>query len=245
VAQKKTRYAARITWQKSGFIHASTIFLAVAALATLAAGCGHAVDGRKVLLQSEVAVNKVPSFRARIETFGSFAKRTDAQYDCGHSVSHYIENDENLQRKIEYVQTQWTLFSRLVGTERWNAVRQSPDLGVCGRLRNGEPIGQVPVRLFSADEGRIVPPFFYYANETTPTTITPAGNEVIEGDYCDIWKIQDRDQAFPLHTIWIGAEDRLPRKYLEGEPDNPQGVVTYSDYGASFAIDVPPDPFVR
>jgi hypothetical protein len=238
-------HGTRTTRNRRGLRHSGTLFLALTALAILVAGCGRAVDGRKVFLQSELAVNKVQSFRARIETFGSFAKRTDAQYDCGHSVSHYIENDENLQRKIECVQTQWIQFSRLVGTERWNAVRQSPDLGVCNRLRNGEPLGQVPVRLFSADEGRIVPPFFYYANETTPTTITPAGKEVIEGHYCDIWKIQDRDPAFPMHTIWIGAEDRLPRKYLEGEPENPRGVVTYSDYGASFTIDVPPDTFAR
>jgi hypothetical protein len=230
---------------RRGCRYPENLFLALTALATLVAGCGHAVDGRKILLQSEVAVNKVQSFRARIETFGSFPRRTDAVYDCGRSVSYYIENDEKLQRKIEYVQTQWILFSRVFGTERWNAVRQSVDLGVCNRLRGGALIGQVPVRLFAADEGRILPPFFYYANETVPTTITPAGNEVIEGDYCDIWKVHDGDAAFPLHTIWIGAEDRLPRKYLEGEPDNPQGVVTYSDYGASFKIEVPPDPFVR
>ena len=111
--QRYLWHGARTTRNRRGLHHPGTLFLAVTALAILVAGCGHAVDGRKVLLQSEVAVNKVQSFRARIETFGSFARRTDAQYDCGHSVSHYIENDENLQRKIEYVQTQWIQFSRL------------------------------------------------------------------------------------------------------------------------------------
>jgi hypothetical protein len=41
------------------------------------------------------------------------------------------------------------------------------------------------------------------------------------------------------------VEDGLPRKYLEGEPDNPQGRVTYSDYNTKIPIEVPPDPFAR
>jgi hypothetical protein len=41
------------------------------------------------------------------------------------------------------------------------------------------------------------------------------------------------------------VEDGLARKYLEGEVDNPQGVVTYSDYNTNIPIEVPPDPFVR
>jgi hypothetical protein len=32
---------------------------------------------------------------------------------------------------------------------------------------------------------------------------------------------------------------------VEGELDSPRGMVAYSDYGAHFDIDVPPNPFAR
>lgn len=221
------------------------VFFAAISLVSLLAGCQHAVDGRRVFLQSEVALDKVQFFRAHIESYGLGTVATDAQYDCDRPVFHYIETDQRLNRKLEYIQTQPILFSReLPASSNWNALRQPNDLGVCERLRNGGQLGQVPSRLFSADQGRILPPFFYYANETG-AVITPMGEEAIDGVYCEIWKVSDRDSAFPLHTIWIGAEDRLPRKYVEGQLDSPRGMVTYSDYGAHFDIDVPPNPFSR
>jgi hypothetical protein len=220
-------------------------FLAAVPLVFLIAGCRHPVDGRRVLLQSEVAVDKVLSFRAHIKSYGIGTVITDAQYDCDRFVSHYIETDERLNRKIEYIQTQWYVFSRSVQDNpgKWNAVFHAPNEGPCQRIHaGGGAEGQS--RLFSADQGRILPPFFYYANEFGTVVITPMGNEAIDGVYCEIWKVSDNGLA-PLHSIWIAAEDRLPRKYVEGELDNPQGIVTYSDYGAHFDIDVPPDPFVR
>jgi hypothetical protein len=248
VIQKKLRRVARITPRRRGLCGASTLFFAIAALTTFVAGCSHGNDGRKAFLKSEVAVNKVQSFRAKIDIYGYFAVHTDAEYDCSRSVAHYIDNNPRLNRKIEYIQTPSITFSRAAGTERWNAVRQPAGLSVCERLRNGASIPHGSPRLFTGDQGRIVPPFFYYANEPTGAsgaTITPMGNEVVDGDYCDVWKIHDNDSAFPLHTIWIAVEDGLPRKYLEGEPDNPQGLVTYSDYNTKIPIEVPPDPFAR
>ncbi|MGC2766960.1 MAG: hypothetical protein WB607_15740, partial [Candidatus Acidiferrum sp.] len=49
----------------------------------LLAGCQHTVDGRRVFLQSEVALDKVQFFRAHIESYGLGTVATDAQYDCG------------------------------------------------------------------------------------------------------------------------------------------------------------------
>src|SRR5580704_2178073 len=242
---KRLRHGARISQQQRG-LNASTLLLAT--LATLVAGCSQGNNGRKAFLKSEVAVNKVQSFRAKIDIYGPFAVHTDAEYDCSRSVAHYIDNNPKLNRKIEYIQTPTLTFSRAAGTERWNAVRQPAGLSVCERLRNGASIPHGSPRLFTGDQGRIVPPFFYYANEppgSSGATITSLGNEVVDGDYCDVWKIHDRDGAFPLHTIWIAVEDGLARKYLEGEVDNPQGVVTYSDYNTNIPIEVPPDPFVR
>jgi hypothetical protein len=120
---------------------------------------------------------------------------------------------------------------------------RSKKLRHCARI--SRQLREVVLPAIRAASSRL---FSINANEPTGAsgaTITPMGNEVIDGDYCDVWKIHDNDSAFPLHTIWIAVEDGLPRKYLEGEPDNPQGLIVYSDYNTDIPIEVPPDPFAR
>jgi hypothetical protein len=94
--------------------------------------------------------------------------------------------------------------------------------------------------LFSAEQGDIIPPFFFLANKRYPPKIEQIGKEPIDAVDCEIWKV-DEGSGFTLRTIWIGVEDRLPRKYVAGEIANPLGAVTFSNYGQRFDFEVPPE----
>jgi hypothetical protein len=224
--------------------------VAVVGVAFLTAGCKHAPDGRKVLLQSEVAVDNVRSFRAHIEilagrvTMGG-KTTTDAEYDCDRLVSHYVVLQEQLDRQIEYIRTRSTIFSRDLqnGPIEWNAARNPAGVEPCQRLQYGQSWDPSD-NLFSAERGDILPPFFFFANKRYPANIQQTGKESIEGVDCEIWKV-DEGSGYQLHTIWIGVEDRLPRKYVAGEIANPLGAVTFSDYGQRFDFEVPPEVLTR
>lgn len=202
------------------------------------AACNRAPDPQRVLIQSEVAIDKVVSFRAHIETHTFGVITTDAEYECDRSLAHYVESNERLNRRIEYILAGGTRFTRQLSdpVSNWSH-DQNAFWTVCDRLKQGgQDAG--PERILNAQDGRLLPPFFYYANESG-AEIVRIGRESFNGVDCEVWRVKDRVHAFPLHTIWIGVADRLPRKYIEGEPENPQGVVTYSDYGERFGLDVP------
>jgi hypothetical protein len=120
----------------------------------------------------------------------------------------------------------------------WNAERRPANLRACTRLLDGSDRKKMGVRYFSADQERILPPFSLYATEDR-ATITPLGNEVVDGVYSEIWKVEDKALTIPLHTIWIGTIDRLPTKYVEGDLAKPRGTVTFSGYGEQFDIQLP------
>lgn len=225
-----------------------TMALAVVGVAFLTVGCKHARDGRRVLLQSEVAIDNVRSFRAHIEilagrvTLGG-KTTTDAEYDCDRFVSHYVVQQEQLNRQTEYIRTRSTIFWRDLKNGRlaWTAVRNPDPVGVgpCQRVQHGQPWDPSD-NLFSAEQGDIIPPFFFYANKVYPAKIEQTGTEPLDAVDCEIWKV-DEGTGFTPHTIWIGVDDRLPRKYVAGETANPLGTVTFSDYGRRFDFEVPPE----
>jgi hypothetical protein len=72
-----------------------------------------------------------------------------------------------------------------------------------------------------------------YATEDE-ATITPVGNEVVEGVSREVWKVEDKTRTIPLHAIWIGTIDRLPTKYVKGDLVKPRGTVTFSGHGDQF-----------
>ena len=226
-----------------------SLALAVVGVVFLTVGCKRAPDGRKVLLQSEVAVDNVRSFRAHIEILAgrvstSGKTTTDAEYDCDRFVSHYVVRQEQLNHQIEYIRTRSTTFSRDLenGPITWNAARNSTGIKPCQRLQYGQSWDPSD-NLFNAD-GDILPPFFFFANKRHPANIQQTGKESIEGVDCEIWEV-DEGSGYQLHMIWIGVEDRLPRKYVAGEIANPLGTVTFSDYGQRFDFEVPPEVLTR
>lgn len=228
------------------FRSALPLAIAVVGVAFLTVGCKHAPDGRKVLLQSEVAVDNVRSFRAHIEilagrvTMGG-KTTTDAEYDCDRFVAHYVVWQEQLNQRMEYIRTRSTIFRRDLQSGRmaWTAVSNPVGVGPCQRLQYGQS-WDPSANLFSAEQGDIIPPFFFLANKRYPPKIEQIGKEPIDAVDCEIWKV-DEGSGFTLRTIWIGVEDRLPRKYVAGEIANPLGAVTFSNYGQRFDFEVPPE----
>ena len=212
------------------------------AVALLCFGCSRkpAVDGRKIFLQSETELNKVRSFRAHIVTDEDGGMVTDVQYQCDRGIAHYIETKENPASKTEFIATDTLLFRRAadVADANWSGERRASNLRVCTRLLNGGQLGKMGVRFFSPDQERILPLFANYAHEDA-VTITPMGNEVVDGVSSEIWKVEDNALFIPLHTVWIGTLDRLPTKYVEGDLAKPRGTVTFSGYGEQFDIQVP------
>jgi len=207
---------------------------------TFCSACRTTTDGRKVLLQSEVAVHQVKSFRAHIETEMLGTTVTDAEYDCGQFLAHYVESNERLNTKVERIDTALLRYIRNPSDSRWVPVNDRVLESVCDRIRDGgQWIGDQ--RLFSADQGRIIPPFFFYANERG-AVITKTGSETLDGVECEVWSVKDQQWPNPVHTIWIGAADRLPRKYVEYNQNKAVGTVTYSDYGQPMPIEVPSKP---
>jgi len=216
-----------------------TLWASVFVVLTFCSACQKAVDGRKVFLQSEVAVHQVKSFRAHIKTEGLGSTVTDAEYDCGQFLAHYVELHEQQNATIERIDTAGLRYVHNPDGS-WTSVRDLVPESVCGRIRDGgQWIGQE--RYFSADQGRIIPPFFFYANEQE-AVITKTGSETLDGVECEVWNVKDRQWSRSLHTVWIGAADRLPRKYVEYGQDSLLGTVTYSDYGQHMEIEVPTKP---
>ena len=220
------------------------VALTVIGAGVLTVGCKRAPDGRKVLLQSEVAVDSVQSFRAHIEimagrvTIGG-KTTTDAEYDCDRFVSHYVVRQEQLNQQIEYIRTRSTLFRRDLQSGRmaWTSVSNPVGVGPCQRLQSGQSWNPAD-NLFSAEQGDIIPPFYFFANKRYPPKIEQIDKEPIDGVDCEIWTVNE-GSGFTPHTIWIGVEDRLPRKYVAGEAPNPLGTVTFSGYGQRFDFEVP------
>jgi hypothetical protein len=212
----------------------------VFAVSCFASGCKPAVDGRKIFLQSEAELNKVRSFRAHIVTGEDGGMATDVQYQCDKGIAHYLETKENPAGKTEFIATETLLFHRSADALdlMWNAEHRPANLRPCGRLLNGPDPKKMGVRYFSADQERILPPFSLYAHEDA-ATITPMGNEVVDGVSSEIWKVEDKALTIPLHTVWIGTIDRLPTKYVEGDLAKPRGTVTFSGYGEQFDIQLP------
>ena len=136
--------------------------------------------------------------------------------------------------------TDTQLFRRSANTPdaNWSGERRASNLRVCTRLLNGGQLGKMGVRFFSPDQERILPLFAYYAHEDA-ATITPMGNEVVDGVSSEVWKVEDKALFIPLHTVWIGTLDRLPTKYVEGDLAKPRGTVTFSGYGEQLDIQVP------
>jgi hypothetical protein len=215
--------------------------LAVVA-ALLCFGCSRkpAVDGRKIFLQSETELNKVRSFRAHIVTGEDGGMVTDVEYQCDKGVAHYLETKTNPPAKTEFIATETLLFHRSADTldVMWNAEHRPANLRACARLLNGPDTKKMGVRYFSADQERILPPFSQYAHEDA-ASITPMGNEVVDGVSSEIWKVEDKALFIPLHTVWIGTIDRLPTKYVEGDVAKPRGTVTFSGWGEQFEIQLP------
>jgi hypothetical protein len=212
------------------------------AAAVLCCGCSRKpqIDGRKIFLQSEAELHKVRSFRAYIVTGEDGGMVTDAQFQCDKSIAHYLETKDNPPSKTEFIATETVLFHRSADTLDviWNAERRPANLRACTRLLDGPDRKKMGVRYFSADQERILPPFSLYATEDG-ATITPMGNEVVDGVSSEIWKVEDKALTIPLHTIWIGTIDRLPTKYVEGDLAKPRGTVTFSGYGDQFDIQLP------
>ncbi len=210
------------------------------AVLTLCSACQTKTEARKIFLESEVAVHQVKSFRAHIETEMLGINVTDAEYDCEPFLAHYVETNERLNRRVERIDTSRLRYIRNADSS-WIPVNDIVPESVCGRIRDGgQSIGQQ--RLFTADQGRIIPPFFFYANEQG-AVITRSGTETLDGVDCEVWSVKDQQWPNSLHTIWIGAADRLPRKYVEyNNQDKPVGTVTYSGYGQHVAIEVPSTP---
>lgn len=212
------------------------------AVAIFCSGCSSkpAVDGRKVFLQSEAELKKVRSFRAHIVTGENGGMMTDAEYQCDKNIAHYLETKDNPPSKTEFIATETVLFHRSADEldPMWNAERRPANLRACTRLVDGPDRKKMGVRFFSADQERILPPFSLYATEDG-ATITPLGNQVVDGVSSEIWKVEDKALFIPLHTIWIGTIDRLPTKYVEGDLARPKGTVTFSSWGEQFDIQLP------
>lgn len=222
------------------------VTLTVVGAGILTVGCKGGPDGRKVLLQSEIAVESVQSFRAHIEILAGRVTTggkttTDAEYDCERFASHYVVWQEQLNQRMEYIRTRSIIFRRDLQSGRmaWTRVSNPVGVGPCQRLQDGQSWNPSD-NLFSAEQGDIIPPFFYFANKRYPPRIEQIGKEPIDGVECEIWRVNE-GSGFTLHTIWIGVEDRLPRKYAAGEAPNPLGTVTFSDYGQRFDFEVPLD----
>jgi hypothetical protein len=205
-------------------------------------GCHRAPDGRKVFLQSEGALDKVRGFRMHLDGIGG-REATDAEFACDKDVSHWITLDKPESQKVEYVQTSETLFVRFVEPQlgAWRARKQDFPQGVCNRVKFPAEQTSGDDRRLTVDQQRSMPPFFAYANESG-AQITNRGTEPVADVLCEVWEVKDsmRQPSYMReHTIWIGVEDRLPRKYVEGNRENPDATVTYSDYNQQIAIEVP------
>jgi hypothetical protein len=211
-------------------------------VALLCFGCSRkpVVDGRKIFLQSEAELKKVRSFRAHIGTGEGGGLVTDAEYQCDKTIAHYLETKGNPPSKTEFIATETVLFHRSADVldVMWDAEHRPANLRACTRLLDGPDRKKMGVRYFSADQERILPPFSLYATEDG-STVTPMGNEAVDGVSSEIWKVEDKDLTIPLHTIWIGTIDRLPTKYVEGDLAKPRGTVTFSGYGDQFDIQLP------
>jgi hypothetical protein len=223
-----------------------SIILSLFLLVSCLAGCHHGPDGRRVFLQSESALDVVRSFRMHVETYGALPRVTDAEFACDQDVIRYVtvqgmSNTPSL--KVEKIQTAKYLFARSLAPDAtdWQRTgRQFLPAGVCARLKSPEVQSYLTTHLFSAEEAHSLPPFFSFANEQG-ATITHDGDEAVGGVPCEIWTIREGDNvANPPQTVWIAVGDRLPRKYLQGERENPLAVVSYSDYGKTIQIQLPP-----
>lgn len=210
------------------------------------AGCHRAPDGRQVLLQSEAALDAVRSLRLHVETFGVLARVTDAEFSCDQDLIRYVYVQQQVNApslKVEIVETGEHKFSRSLeptATDWQMTGRQHLPPEVCDRLRSPNAQTYLTNRLFSADEAHSLPPFFAFANEQR-ATITHDADESVDGIPCEVWTITEGNRvANPPQTVWIGHEDRLPRKYLQGERDRPLAIVIYSDYGQAIQIQIPP-----
>jgi hypothetical protein len=180
-----------------------------------------------------------------IETKTALPMTTDAEFSCDQDETRYV----TLQvlpgassLKKEYIQTAHFLFVRVLEPRPtdWSRSRREPLLGVCERLRTPDNQNVPSMRVITADQTKSLPPFSAYAKDEA-SIFTHEGDESIDGVQCGVWTVRNSvTYADPPHTIWIAAEDRLPRKYLEGPRDNPTTILTYSDYGQAIPIQLPP-----
>ncbi|HYM78928.1 MAG TPA: hypothetical protein VE377_23345 [Candidatus Dormibacteraeota bacterium] len=169
----------------------------------------------------------------------------DEEFACDQDVIHYTKTQKMPAApslKQEVVQTAKYKFIRTLEPDAVDWQRtgtQRFPYGVCARLKSPAVQEYSTNQGFVADWEGTLPPFFAFANEPG-TTVTHDRNESIDGVPCEVWTISKDDQVAPPATVWIAVGDRLPRKYIRGERDHPQGVVTYSDYGQTFRIELPP-----
>jgi hypothetical protein len=214
------------------------------------AGChsapsgGSAQDARKLLLQSESALDAVHSFRMHVE-WGDGLYVADSEFACDQDVVHYTTVQQMPKApslKVEAVQTAKYKFARPLEHEAgdWQRTgRQGLPPGICARLKSPGVQQYFTNQRFLADWEGSLPPFFALANEPG-TTITHDGDESIDGVPCEVWTIaRGNPNANPPQTVWIAVADRLPRKYVKGERANPLSVATYSDYGQPIQIQLP------
>ena len=201
-----------------------------------------APDGRKAFLESELALDKVQALRIRLDGIGG-REVTDGEFACDKDVSHWTTVDKPESQKVEYVQTSDRLFVRFLEPQlgAWRMRKQDSTQGVCNRLKYPAEQTSGDDRRMTIDQQRSLPPLSAYANETG-ARITSRGTETVAGVACDVWDVQDlmRSPSYMRqHTVWIGTEDHLPRKYVEGDPDNPDAIVTYFDYNQPIEIAIP------
>jgi hypothetical protein len=208
--------------------------------ACLLSGCHRSPDGRKIFLQSEVALDKVRNFRMRLEGIGG-RQVTDAEFVCDQDLAHWTTVNKPEDQKIEAVQTADTQFIRHLSPDPtpWHSQKQHDQAAPqpCIRLKHPAAETSLEDRSITVDQVSSLPPFFKYANDPG-ATITSLGTEVVNGIMCEVWYLKG-GWHMPDHTVWIGVEDRLPRKYIEGNSASPDSVITYFDYNQPISIEVP------
>lgn len=202
-----------------------------------------APSGVQVFLQSETALDSVHKFQMHIERKGAAATITEAKSACDQDISWYETTTwlTNLPpRKSEYAQTTHFIFTRSLAPEEsnWNRNRRQIDPGVCDRLKTPSLQNVPNTRLISADQSIALPSFSAFANDQG-ATITHDGDEVVDDVQCEIWTIHHSASFDRANSIWIATDDHLPRKYVEGERNDPITVVTYKAFDVALDIHLP------
>ena len=209
-------------------------------LACWLSGCQGSPDGRKIFLQSEIALDKVRNFRMQL--LGNSGRQvTDAEFACDQDLAHWTTLNRQEDQKIEMVQTGNTEFIRYLSPEPtpWRSRKQHDQAGPqpCVRLKHPAAGTSLEDRSITVDQVSSLPPFFKYANDPG-ATITSLGTEAVNGILCEVWYLKG-GWHIQEHTVWIGVEDRLPRKYTEGNTSYPDVVITYFDYNQPITIEIP------